>query len=634
MNGDPRSSLSSTGIPTRSAGANEVLRSKNKRRDDQIRKKVEQELSKRTKQRNTINPAKDSRRGTVSSLKPAPAIIIIETAKIIQAAQLMAAKRIDAVLVVSEQGDLVGILTDKDIAFRVVADGLDVRTTVVSDVMTADPIAVYDKGSRNEALNIMVSRRFRHLPVISDGDDEEGQSVVGLLDITKCVFERLDDLERKVNEDQSIISAMDVLERRGTVNSDRIDTLRNEHECPDVASVIAKVNQEFGDFPGVSVKSSVRDAAKAMKSYHGTAVLVTGTPDGEGKVAGIFTTKDIVLRVIAASLDPGTTSVIRVMTPHPDYVSSEATILDALKKLHAGHFLHLPVIDNTVPVGLIDVMTLTITMLNYLISKSGYSAEQGEEGPMWNNFWNSTFAHSQVESDRVSQVSDSRLSSTYSRSQTIDRSVELSRSQMLEKQLHRSEGIMSPEPSSRYSLAAEDSFSFKLKDMTNKSGKIYRFSCPFDSLEKVYENVCAKTGYKHGYKANNNNSLDILTASGVRARLCYLDEDGDIVGLENDKDVYEAVQMSISLRSNRLMVYLGDPPSNTNPLLSNPNSVRSASPNLRSSSPYPLQNKQIAEAPHTIFDSLKDAPLPVNVAISAGIVVVAFYMITKIARIK
>ncbi|KAJ3255076.1 hypothetical protein HK103_006619 [Boothiomyces macroporosus] len=581
MNGDPRSSLSSTGIPTRSAGANEVLRSKNKRRDDQIRKKVEQELSKRTKQRNTINPGKDSRRGTVSSLKPAPAIIIIETAKIIQAAQLMAAKRIDAVLVVSEQGDLVGILTDKDIAFRVVAEGLDVRTTVVSDVMTADPIAVYDKGSRNEALNIMVSRRFRHLPVISDGDDEEGQSVVGLLDITKCVFERLDDLERKVNEDQSIISAMDVLERRGTVNSDRIDTLRNEHECPDVASVIAKVNQEFGDFPGVSVKSSVRDAAKAMKSYHGTAVLVTGTPDGEGKVAGIFTTKDIVLRVIAASLDPSTTSVIRVM-----------------------------------------------------ISKSGFAAEQGEEGPMWNSFWNSTFAHSQVESDRVSQVSDSRLSSTYSRSQALDKSLELSRSQLLEKQALRSEGIMSPEPSSRYSLAGEDSFSFKLKDMTSKSGKIYRFSCPVDSLEKVYENVCAKTGYKHEYKTNDSNSLDIVASSGVRARLCYLDEDGDIVGLENDKDVYEAVQMAISLHSNRLMIYLGDPPSNTNPLLSKPNSVRSASPNLRSSSPYPLQTKQSAEAPHTIFDTLKEAPLPVNVALSAGIVVVAFYMITKIARIK
>jgi CBS domain-containing protein len=329
------------GIPTRTASTNEVLRSKNKRRDEAIRKKVEQELTRRTNKKRGSGASMSSRRnskGTVSSLRPNPAIVIYQTAKIIQAAQLMAAKRTDAVLAVNENGDLVGILTDKDIAFRVVAEGLDVRMTSVQDVMTKDPIAVFDKGNRNEALNIMISRRFRHLPVITDGEDEieeqpAGTSVVGLLDITKCVFERLDDLERKVLEDQSIISAMEVLERRGTVNSDRVDHLRIEHECPDIASVLKK-GEHPGDFPSISVKGSVRDAAKTMKLYHSTAVLVLGTPDGEDKVGGIFTTKDIVLRVIAASLDPNTTSVIRTMTPHPDFVSSNASILDALKKLH------------------------------------------------------------------------------------------------------------------------------------------------------------------------------------------------------------------------------------------------------------------------------------------------------------
>jgi CBS domain len=178
------------------------------------------------------------------------------------------------------------ILTDKDIAFRVVAEGLSVRSTRVADVMTKDPIAVDETGNRNEALNIMVSRRFRHLPVISDpADDEyEQQLPIGLLDsiddqlilVTKCVFERLDDLERKVNEDQSIINAMEVLERRGTMNADRIDSMRTEHECPDVASVLTKGNKPFGDFASISVKSSVRDAAIVMKAAHGTAVLVTG----------------------------------------------------------------------------------------------------------------------------------------------------------------------------------------------------------------------------------------------------------------------------------------------------------------------------------------------------------------------
>lgn len=232
-----------------------------------------------------------------------------------------------------------GILTDKDIAFRVVAEGLDLRSTSVSQVMTAKPIFVYDKGSRNEALNIMISRQFRHLPVMSDVDEYEGDSssqsqVVGLLDITKCVFERLDDLERKVMEDQSIMTAMEVLERRGNMNPEKIDTMRTEHECPDIASVINKSGKKLGDFPSVDARSSVREAARIMKSFHSTAVLVTGTPDGQDKIGGILTTKDIVLRVIAASLDPATTSVVRVMTPHPDFVPSNASILDALKKLH------------------------------------------------------------------------------------------------------------------------------------------------------------------------------------------------------------------------------------------------------------------------------------------------------------
>jgi CBS domain-containing protein len=337
MNGDP---TQRTGIPIRTTSTNEVLRSKNKKRDDAIRKKVELELTRRTNKRNSTATPRRNSKGTVSSLRPNPAIVIFSSAKIIQAAQLMAAKRTDAVLAVNEQGDLVGILTDKDIAFRVVAEGLDVRMTSVQDVMTKDPIAVFDKGNRNEALNIMISRRFRHLPVISEGDEETeeiGTSVVGLLDITKCVFERLDDLERKVLEDQSIISAMEVLERRGTVNSDRVDHLRIEHECPDIETVLKKGDHPYGDFPSISVKSSVREAAKTMKLYHSTAVLVLGTPDGDDKVGGIFTTKDIVLRVIAASLDPNTTSVIRCMTPHPDFVTPSASILDALKKLHGIH---------------------------------------------------------------------------------------------------------------------------------------------------------------------------------------------------------------------------------------------------------------------------------------------------------
>jgi 3-dehydroquinate dehydratase len=166
----------------------------------------------------------------------------------------------------------------------------------------------------------MVSRRFRHLPVVTAAtdDNDRANSVAGLLDITKCVFERLEDLEKRVNEDQSIISAMEVLERRGNVNSEHAVSVRMTHACPSIAFVLNKMRGEGADpVPSVTVKSSVRDAARVMKATHSTAVLVL---DGS-TVSGIFTTKDIVLRVIAAALDPVTTTVVRVMTPHPDFVN-------------------------------------------------------------------------------------------------------------------------------------------------------------------------------------------------------------------------------------------------------------------------------------------------------------------------
>jgi hypothetical protein len=183
----------------------------------------------------------------------------------------------------------------------------------------------------------MVSRKFRHLPVLADSDDSLGTSeVAGLLDITKCVFERLEDLERKVNDDLSILTAMAVLERRGAVDGETGEHVRKSHGCPDLNYVLG----DHSKCPSVGIKVSVREAAKKMKECHSTAVLVLDEKRTDDRpVAGIFTCKDITLRVIAASLDASTTSVVRVMTPHPDFCNGETSILDALKKLRGLIFL-------------------------------------------------------------------------------------------------------------------------------------------------------------------------------------------------------------------------------------------------------------------------------------------------------
>src|SRR5262249_12917637 len=84
------------------------------------------------------------------------------------AAKLMARRRVGAVLVV-EGEQLVGIFTERDIAFRVVARGLDAQTTRLADVMTPAPETVDPDKPFGYALLRMHERGFRHLPVVRDG---------------------------------------------------------------------------------------------------------------------------------------------------------------------------------------------------------------------------------------------------------------------------------------------------------------------------------------------------------------------------------------------------------------------------------------------------------------------------------
>ncbi|MBL0289288.1 MAG: CBS domain-containing protein [Betaproteobacteria bacterium] len=85
-----------------------------------------------------------------------------------QAAKLMAGKNVGAVMVVDE-GRLIGIFTERDIAYRVVARGLDPRATPLAEVMTPEPETVAPDQPFGYALLRMHERGFRHLPVVEGG---------------------------------------------------------------------------------------------------------------------------------------------------------------------------------------------------------------------------------------------------------------------------------------------------------------------------------------------------------------------------------------------------------------------------------------------------------------------------------
>jgi len=85
-----------------------------------------------------------------------------------KAATLMREEDCGAIPVV-RGGKLVGIVTDRDIAIRAVAEGRDAKTLKVSEIMSADPITVSPDTDGDEASRVMAEHQVRRLPVVQDG---------------------------------------------------------------------------------------------------------------------------------------------------------------------------------------------------------------------------------------------------------------------------------------------------------------------------------------------------------------------------------------------------------------------------------------------------------------------------------
>ena len=85
-----------------------------------------------------------------------------------KAAKLMARKRVSAVMVVEDER-LVGIFTERDAVFRVIAKGRDADETRLADVMTTPPLTVDPDKTFGYALLMMHENGFRHVPVVENG---------------------------------------------------------------------------------------------------------------------------------------------------------------------------------------------------------------------------------------------------------------------------------------------------------------------------------------------------------------------------------------------------------------------------------------------------------------------------------
>lgn len=95
-------------------------------------------------------------------------------ATVAEAAKVMAQEDVGPVPIV-EDGRLVGIVTDRDIVVRVVAEGRDPNATRVKEIASTDLVTVSPDDDLDEALNLLAERQVRRLPVV------EGDRLVGIV---------------------------------------------------------------------------------------------------------------------------------------------------------------------------------------------------------------------------------------------------------------------------------------------------------------------------------------------------------------------------------------------------------------------------------------------------------------------
>lgn len=111
----------------------------------------------------------------ISAVMTGPVVTVAPETSTVEAARQMAESDTGDV-VITENGRLLGILTDRDIAIRVVAEGLD-PDVPVSDVCTGNPVTVAPDDELTTASQLMREHSIRRLPVC------EGSEVVGFISL-------------------------------------------------------------------------------------------------------------------------------------------------------------------------------------------------------------------------------------------------------------------------------------------------------------------------------------------------------------------------------------------------------------------------------------------------------------------
>jgi len=133
--------------------------------------------------------------------KPNRLIGLEDSRSLAEATQLLSRERIGALIVRNKAGDMIGILSERDIVRAVAKDGAAVIDKPVSSIMTKDVVCVTEEDDIGEVMSLMTERRFRHLPV------KRGNSLIGMVSIGDVVKKRVEEAEGEAQQLREYIAS-------------------------------------------------------------------------------------------------------------------------------------------------------------------------------------------------------------------------------------------------------------------------------------------------------------------------------------------------------------------------------------------------------------------------------------------
>ena len=117
-----------------------------------------------------------------------------------EATKILNERKIGAVVVVGMEGRIVGIFTERDLVHAIARQGADALEQPVASVMTANVHRCHEDTTLNELMELMTSRRFRHVPVETDG------RLAGIISIGDVVKWRIREIETEAEHIKAYIA--------------------------------------------------------------------------------------------------------------------------------------------------------------------------------------------------------------------------------------------------------------------------------------------------------------------------------------------------------------------------------------------------------------------------------------------